>query len=191
MGDLGRDIEAELRRRAAPPAIDAFALSHPYIQRMREFVELMQTHRIQPHTTVAISRGPLTHIKGGILRGDRYEDSLHYELAPATWPIRISADPLSGAGIGINIDCALIAFARNKAPLRTTTRRGATTAITTVTYGPGAHAVLSRAADSQVLEVSAPVAAMEAMGYLDNYLVDASISLTHGNGPLRAPYFGR
>ena len=135
------------------------------------FVYLMHRSRVRQYDVVA--QGWLQATDGEIVR--------RFRLAPAFWPLTVSADEATLTGYGVNAHAVLIRYAQRVFALN-----GATDGFTAVRteFGPGCRDSLGRASGTVPAFVCEPLSPRDAQEVVRAYLIDAAMSHAEGRGPL-------
>jgi hypothetical protein len=143
------------------------------------FVFLMHRCRVPWHE-VAVE-GWIGAADRPVAGGTSHEIVRRYRSAPPFWTLTLQADETTLTGYGVNTHAVVVRYAQRDIPLS-----GPADGFTSVRteFGPGCRELLRRASGAEPAFIYEPVSAREAEKVAAAYLIDASLSLTEGRGPL-------
>ena len=144
------------------------------------FVQMMHRWRIRPLDMATQCHSEFIEREGTQGPAARYEIVRHFRPSSPFWPLTVSGD--GTAGFGITCEARCIHYQRRS--FRAASHVFGFIA-ERVDFGPGCQR-LAGAGPSQTVVVCEIVPPQQAVRVIKRYLIDATLSLINGHGPLKA-----
>lgn len=143
------------------------------------FIGLMRKNRVRTYDIATWCR--TRELTRHVPTGPRREIVRSFEIAPPFWPITIDRGEVAMTGFGIDRAGACIRYTQNPYPL---TDQVDSVTIQRVRFSAGCHNLLRRATRTNPAFICDRLPERQAIRVLAEYLIDATVSLSEGRGPV-------